>query len=118
MKFSSLSSIFAKPELAVMNESYKNMKVLHLFWRTVLRFVSENHQLPGLLSEDCFKKLLQIARQINETTKGQSPEFYIDHIEEESLRLLSRYARVQVCPLAIGWAGLVSKEILSFCGKF
>ncbi|KAL4510464.1 hypothetical protein ABPG72_004618 [Tetrahymena utriculariae] len=118
IKFNSLDSLINGTKPQILNSKYKNIKLLHMFWKCLIQYKTKYDKLPEIFNKEAYEQIAQIAQEINEQNKEKSPEFYIENIDQSQLKLLTKYCTVQIAPLCIGWAGLVTKEILSFCGKY
>ncbi|EGR30209.1 ubiquitin-activating enzyme e1, putative, partial [Ichthyophthirius multifiliis] len=109
LKFESLKTIldYNKQNITpISNKEYKYSKMLHYFWKALLNYFEKYEKLPSLLCE------------------GEELQNFIDlyeNKEEVNIKLveeLCKYCTLEFYPMSTFWASVISKEILSFCGKY
>jgi len=83
MKFDSLESVILGSDPKIMNNKYKNVKILHLFWRSLIKYKKIHKKLPELLSEESYGQILEIAKALNTENKEKLPGYYLEEIDEK-----------------------------------
>ncbi|XP_051131736.1 ubiquitin-activating enzyme E1 2-like isoform X1 [Andrographis paniculata] len=117
LKFKPLKEAIQDPGDFLLSDfsKFDRPPLLHLAFRSLDKFVSENGRFPVAGSEEDAQRLVLITSDLNETLG----EGKLDDVNPKLLRHFAFGARAVLNPMAAMFGGIVGQEVMKACsGKF